>query len=72
MKKVDLKCAHCGHVWQDDADEAAKTMKAAKSNKQGPWCSLCFHIKWAVIYAQHQNKPNCAAFLERALEFLAK
>lgn len=39
-------CALCGHVWVCE-QKKCEVEKAAKVNKQGPFCDLCYHLLMA-------------------------
>lgn len=34
-------CAHCGDIWECLQGTKCQVQKAAKVNKQGPWCAFC-------------------------------
>jgi hypothetical protein len=47
------RCQACGHdwdcmVWMDKPTRKTCVVdEAARANKQGPWCLLCYHVKMA-------------------------
>lgn len=54
-----LTCELCGRKFKqildeddDETDEERKTLLAAKSNKRGPFCSLCRHLEMALRHAE--------------------
>lgn len=51
-----VTCAHCGYEWYTSKDHWRDIYVAAKSNKQGPWCRLCYHLKWVELIAPPQSQ----------------
>lgn len=79
MKRKDLKeipthtCAHCGHKWKEmTEDDAWHVLQAVQCNKQGPWCNLCHHLKFAEIFAKHRRKGIELALIQGVLLVLEK
>ena len=79
MSRHDHKCDNCGHVWpctctnkKGKLKPIAKcpVTKAAKSNGEGPWCKLCYHLKMAHSLASHRGIVEVKATIEVALETL--
>jgi hypothetical protein len=60
-------CAHCGHKWKEmTLDDAWHVIQAVQCNKQGPWCNLCHHLKFAEIFADHR-KSSVLTIIRTAL-----
>lgn len=63
-------CHHCGHRWKEATlRDAKQVITAAKTNKRGPWCALCYHLKTAQILAGHRASPAVYG-IEKALEII--
>lgn len=58
-------CAHCGYQWQEmTLDDARHVLQAVQVNKQGPWCNLCHHLKFALIFAMNRGHTSVAPLKE--------
>lgn len=68
-----LTCHKCGHEFEqlvnkgDDAtDEERRTLVAANSNKEGPFCHLCRHLEMAMRYAELRHLEDCSINIRMA------
>ena len=59
-------CALCGHAWAC-VDPKCEVEKAAKINRQGPWCMLCYHVISATHVALAQHRGSVVTLLEGLL-----
>lgn len=73
------KCACCGSSWecQDEEDGGGAigdccVAKAAKVNKDGPFCPACFHGVMFVRYANQQYRNFQHQTAQALLELIVK
>lgn len=81
MNEHQHTCGNCGHSWDcQDVDKKGKlkpfarclTTLAAKTNGQGPFCLLCFHLNWAQMYAFHRDHARAAKLCAQALKSIER
>jgi hypothetical protein len=55
---MKLTCQTCTHSWEAVAKDAKDALKAAKINREGPFCGVCLHLEMAYRHAAAQKRPR--------------
>lgn len=67
-----MACVTCGDEIFQSAKEEKQTLQAAKVNKQGPYCSLCFHLEFALRHADLRKLETVSEHIKVAQLMMPK
>lgn len=63
MSRITHTCCRCSYKWKSmDSETERHVLTAMKTNKGGPYCTLCHYLEMARRHAEFRSVDICDHF----------